>query len=127
MTISERIVQILSNDRSKTQRGLAEAAGVSPQTLNNWLTKGRSIPAERIINICGYLKISVYGLLTGEEDKYSSISQEDREWLDLIHSLPPETQRDFQGAMRIHADLHKMVSRREAEEFEEDLPAKQAK
>ena len=58
------------------------------------------------------LNTSMDYLMTGQST-YSSLADDDREWLDLIHSLPPEVQRDFKGAMRIHAELHGLVEKEE--------------
>lgn len=68
MSVSKRVLELLSNDKSLSQKGLAQAIGVAPSTLSNWLLKNRDIPPEKLIPICEYLGISVNTLLTGNED-----------------------------------------------------------
>lgn len=68
MSVSKRVLELLSNDKSLSQKGLAQAIGVAPSTLSNWLLKNRDIPPEKLIPICEYLGISVNTLLTGNEE-----------------------------------------------------------
>ena len=68
MSVSKRVLELLSNDKSRSQKELAQAIGVAPSTLSNWLLKNRDIPPDKLIPICEYLGISVNTLLTGNEE-----------------------------------------------------------
>lgn len=67
---------------------------------------------EILVRFSEHFQVSLDYLVNGT-DVIGALSEEDREWLDLIHSLSPETQRDFKGAMRLHADLHEIADREE--------------
>ncbi len=66
MKISENLVNAIKL-RKSTQKELAQNIGVPTSTVNNWIRLDRSIPAEQIIPICEFLRISPYLLLTGSE------------------------------------------------------------
>lgn len=68
MSISKRVLEMLSQDKSLSQKELASAIGVAPSTLSNWLLKDRDIPPNKLIPICEYFGISVNTLLTGIEE-----------------------------------------------------------
>lgn len=59
-----------------------------------------------------HFHVSLDYLVNGTE-VIGALTDDDREWLNLIHSLAPEVQRDFKGAMRLHADLHQIADREE--------------
>ena len=115
MTIGERILQLLK-DKGLKQKDLASHLNTKPSTVNGWNQPNRNPSSELIIPICEFLGVSPEFLLTGKE-KVSTVSISDAEWLSLIHKLPPETQRDFMGMMRIYLETHPSV----AAEPEEDL------
>lgn len=60
------------------QKSLCAAIGVAASTLNTWLKLNRSIPAEYLIPICEFLKIDIYWLLMGEDnrEKISPVTKE---------------------------------------------------
>lgn len=68
MSVSERVLELLSKDKSFSQKELAKSIGVAPSTLSNWLLKNRDIPPDKLIPICEYLGVSVNSLLTGNEE-----------------------------------------------------------
>ena len=112
MTIGNRVISIL-NEKNLKQKDLADHIGTKPSTINGWREPNRNPSSDLIIPICEFLGVSAYFLLTGEEQPLVGISEDDQEWLNLIHSLSPETQRDVKGAMRLHADLHEIADREE--------------
>ena len=117
MTIGERILQIIK-EKGLKQKDLAEHLGTKPSTVNGWSKPNRNPSSELIIPICEFLDVTPEFLLTGKEKK-SDVSISDAEWLDLIHKLPPETQRDFMGMMRIYIDTHPYMLEESEEEPEE--------
>ena len=117
MKIIERISYLLK-DKGLSDAELCRVLKIGTSTMANWKTRGTDPPAKYIIPICEFLDVSCEFLLTGKEKKQmSSIS--DAEWLALIHKLPPETQRDFMGMMRIYIETHPSVAAESEEELRE--------
>lgn len=107
MTINERVLSIIKENKKLTQKEMAKNIGFPYSTVNNWLKLGNPIPADAIIPISEFLGVSCDYLLGGEDRKENSgHSSEDQEWLSLIHALPAETQRDLLGALRMWPLLH---------------------
>lgn len=100
MTINDRIIQLIKSNKSFSQKNLSNYIGVSTSTVNNWLKLGRTIPAELIIPISEFFKVTCEYLLTGKETDQNFISIEDKEWLTLIHKLPPNAQLEFRGELK---------------------------
>ena len=61
-------------------------------------------PTKYIIRICEFLEVSPYYLLTGEENETNitdiASSASDQEWLDLIHQLPEDVQREYKAEIK---------------------------
>ena len=103
MSVSKRVLELLSNDRSRSQKELAQSIGVSTSTLNNWLLKDRAIPTEKLIPICEYLGISVNTLLTGNEEPASATSAPsgvDPLLMRLIFRLSRDQQIELRGYVK---------------------------
>ena len=100
--INERITNLLSSNSAFSQKDLANYIGKQPSTLSNWLLKDREIPSSYLIPICEYLNVSLNYLLTGSEIESSSVttSASDQEWLDLIHQLPEDVQREYKAEIK---------------------------
>ncbi len=87
MTMNERINEIIKSRKGLSQKGLAEHLGLNPSTVNNWLAARMTIPTKQIVGIAEYLCVSPNYLLTGEETGVT-LSEEDSEWLSMIHQMP---------------------------------------
>ena len=100
--INERITNLLSSNSAFSQKDLANYIGKQPSTLSNWLLKDREIPSSYLIPICEYLNVSLNYLLTGSEIESSNVttSTSDQEWLDLIHQLPEDVQREYKAEIK---------------------------
>lgn len=85
MTIAERIFYLLASD-GREQKDLANAIGVTPQTVSAWKARGTSPGAEHISSIAEYLGVSTDYLLTGEE-RQLRLKDEDVELLNLWDGL----------------------------------------
>ena len=86
---------------------VCSSLGIGQKTIYKW---DKSSPSsEKLYEVSKLLQCSMDYLYTGEER--SSLPSGDQELLEIFHSLPPETQRDFLGAMRIHAELHDLVDK----------------
>lgn len=119
MTMVDRI-KALAKQQGIGLAELENKLGFGFHTIYKWDKSSPS--ANKLSDVANFLHCSMDYLYTGEERP--SLSDEDQELLDIFHSLPPETQRDFLGAMRIHAELHDLVDMDDEPE-ENDL--KQAK
>ncbi len=95
---------------------LADLLGIASGSLTKW-KRGKLPSTENLIKISSHFGVTVDYLLFGTVSM-DNLLPEDREWLDLIHSLPAETQRDFKGAMRLHKDLHDIAPKEDPEEKE---------
>ena len=82
-----------------TQKQLSININVPANTLNNWLKHNSKIPADLIVPISEFLHVSPHYLLTGIE-QFQTISEEDAEWLRLIHQLPLEEKIEFKGELK---------------------------
>lgn len=99
MNIGHHIQQILKKQKL-TQKALAEYLNIPKATLSNWLRmEKRAVPAEHIISICEFLKVSPYYLLTGKEKNLPSeqLSEDEQKILKYFKELPPDEQQQLIG------------------------------
>lgn len=96
--INIRILAIMQK-KGISQKDLSTATNIPASTINTWLQLNRKIPADSIIPISEFLGISPHYLLTGTE-QFQSISDEDGEWLNLIHQLPSKARIEFKGELK---------------------------
>ncbi len=102
MTVNERIIKIIQSRDGMTQKKLGASIGVPSSTVNNWLNLGRSIPADYIKPIADCLGVSCEYLLTGEDG--GTASDEDSEWLYLVHQLPDDAKQVMKDMMNGYID-----------------------
>ena len=102
MGLVERIKELASK-KGTNLKNLEIASDLGNGTIRRWNSVSPSV--ENLSKVANILNVSLDFLANGVEIT-AILSDDDREWLDLIHSLPPETQRDFKGAMRLHKELH---------------------
>ncbi|MCR5810006.1 MAG: helix-turn-helix domain-containing protein [Lachnospiraceae bacterium] len=103
-------IRDLASQKSTNIKNIEISVGLGNGTIRRWDEVSPSV--EKLLKVADFLNVSMDYLVKGEKN-YSPLPREDQEWLDLIHSLSPETQRDFKGAMRLHADLHEIADREE--------------
>lgn len=123
MTIGNRVLEIL-NQKNLKQKDLATYLGTKPSTVNGWKEQNRNPSSELIVRICEFLNVSYELLLTGKESSSKAspfVSEEDAEWLSLIHQLPVEAQYEFRGEIKGY------LKRFEEESVAADKKLKQAK
>ena len=78
---------------------LVESLGMSKGTMSNW-KKGGTPNADAVVRIAEHFGVTTDYLLTGKETSSIPISQEDKEWLSLIHQLPLKAQYEFKGELK---------------------------
>jgi transcriptional regulator with XRE-family HTH domain len=66
VTKTDRLFALLE-ERGVSQKELSEATGIKQQTISDWKSKGTFPRADKLDRICGFLKVSVQWLLTGED------------------------------------------------------------
>lgn len=64
--INQRVRDTLDG-KGLTDAALCKNIKVAKSTFSNWMTKDRSIPAEKIVPICEFLGVSLDYLLKGQE------------------------------------------------------------
>ena len=102
MTIGERVFSLMKEQR-RTQRDLANYLGVSETTVSYWARNTQGMfPSDMLVPVAGYLGVSVYYLLTGEDDPLppvinvtspdpeSALPEEERELLKVFRGLDRE-------------------------------------
>lgn len=85
------------------ESGLSDSAICKELSIGNGIIgkwrKGLQKPStEAIIKIAEFFNTSIDYLLTGKSRNY--LSDEDAEWLELIHKLPPEKQYEVKGELK---------------------------
>lgn len=97
MTIGNRVISLLA-EKGLKQKDLANYLGTKPSTVNGWNSENRNPSSDLILRICEFLNVDCQYLLSGISQKDNIfINKEDREWLDLIHNLPPEKRYELKG------------------------------
>lgn len=73
-----------------TQKDLAEAIGISYNTLQSWITKDRLPDAEQALKIAKELKTNVEYLVTGKNDPQKGIKQNLQDIIPKLNHLSNE-------------------------------------
>jgi transcriptional regulator with XRE-family HTH domain len=90
-------------EKSLKPADLCRYLGINTSTMTNWKNRNTDPPAKFITPICEFLGVSYEYLLTGNDTGASyrlSLSEDDSEWLDLIHGLPHDAQLEFKGELK---------------------------
>ena len=74
MTISERIFQLLAEQKKK-QADLARVLGVRQNTITNWKQAKTSPASEHLEAIAAFFGVSIDYLVTGREPQHSIVAQ----------------------------------------------------
>jgi len=101
LLIGERVHKLLL-EQGKMQKDLADYLNTRPSTVNGWKQGNRTPSTEMLIPISEFLGVSVEYLITGKESERKEIilSDEDSEWLTIIHKLPRSAQTEFKAEMK---------------------------
>lgn len=118
--INKRILEIMK-EKGITQKELSNKINTPTSTINTWLQSNRKIPADTIIPISEFLNVSPHYLLTGME-QFQTISEEDAEWLNLIHQLPSEIKFEFKGELKGYIKGYSQRIKEESNKPDSSLP-----
>lgn len=98
MSLVDRI-KVLSSEKGLNIKQLEQMLGFANGSIRRWNNSSPS--ADKLQKVANFLNVSCEHLLTGKEaTQVFSISQEDQEWLDLIHQLPTEKMYEFKGELK---------------------------
>ena len=117
----DRILSLIDSyieDNKSSDSAMCKKLGIGNGIIGKWRIRKQKPSTDAIIKISEFFDVSTDYLLLGKENS-STVSISDAEWLDLIHKLPPETQRDFMGMMRIYLETHPSVAAETEEELRE--------
>ncbi len=115
MDIINRILDILAAKGLK-QADLCNYIGIKYNVFTTWKTRGTEPPTKFLIQICEFLGVTPYYLLTGKE-KSSSLPEDELELLTYYKELPEREQMKLIGRASALAEVYKEQA--EAEELEE--------
>lgn len=91
MKLIDKIIQLLEAS-GKKQKELAEAIGLSPQTLNGWIKNGRDPLTDYVIPICGFFQISPNDLFDFDAATIG-LDEEEQELLSMFRGLDRKGRR----------------------------------
>lgn len=94
----ERILNLIKNS------GLSDAAFCHELSIGNgvigkWRSGKQKPSLDAVIKISTYFNVSIDYLVNGTECFSPSLTNEDMDWLSLIHQLPKEKQIEFRGEL----------------------------
>lgn len=107
MSLVDRI-KILAREKELTIKGIEQCTGLGNGTIRRWDNSPPS--ADKLLKIAYLLNTTCEYLLTGNEKLSASISNEDAEWLSLIHQLPRDAQIEFKGELKGYFKCYKKMS-----------------
>ena len=73
---------------------MARIAGVSPTSVTNWF-KRETISKESASKLAQAAKVSLTWLLTGDEEKSGTFSEDELQLIEVFRELPPVEQRNM--------------------------------
>lgn len=97
MSLLDRI-KFLAKQNDTNLKRLESSAGFGNGTIRRWDSSPPS--ADKLLKVADLLNSSMDYLMTGQKNKSQNISDEDAEWLSLIHQLPLEAQYEFRGEIK---------------------------
>ena len=96
MLLTDRI-KSLAEPLNMTFASIERDVGIGRGTIRKWDTNCPA--ADRLLKVANLLNTTTDFLLTGDDHK-KLLSFDDKEWLSLIHQLPPEAQYEFRGELK---------------------------
>ena len=94
----ERILKLIEHS------GLSDAAickklSIGNGSIGKWRSGKQKPSLDAVVKIAGFFQVSLDYLITGTDPCSSIYSEEDAEWISLIHKLPREKQIEFRGEL----------------------------
>ena len=90
-------IKSLAEPLNMTFASIERDVGIGRGTIRKWDTNCPA--ADRLLKVANLLNTTTDFLLTGDDHK-KLLSFDDKEWLSLIHQLPPEAQYEFRGELK---------------------------
>lgn len=105
MDIINRILAVLKEKNLK-QSDLCNYIGIKYNVFTTWKTRGTEPPTKFLIQICDFLGVTPYYLLTGEE-KSPSLPDDEQELLTYYKELPSWEQQRLIGRAAALAEVYR--------------------
>ena len=96
LLLTDRI-KSLAEPLNMTFASIERDVGIGRGTIRKWDTNCPA--ADRLLKVANLLNTTTDFLLTGDDHK-KLLSFDYKEWLSLIHQLPPEAQYEFRGELK---------------------------
>lgn len=97
MSINQKIFSLIEKKNLK-QADLARILNVRTSVIASWKTRGNNPPAEYLVQICGFLGISISELFDYPEEKFS---ENETEVLKYFRQLPDREQIKWIGKLEL--------------------------
>ena len=78
-----------------SQNQLAKKLGVAQNTLSQWERGERDIPTSILLKLHSITGVNLHWLLTGQGEPFFKPSNEDRELMEMVNSIPEEYKEQF--------------------------------
>lgn len=103
MTICERMFVIIDSDKSKSASDLCRHLGINTSVTTSWRQRNTDPPAKYLIQICEYLDVTPYYLLTGEDeqpiDEFTSLNDDEKRMLSKYRVLDADGRDAVRGVL----------------------------
>lgn len=107
MEIINRILELLSQ-KNTNQAALCKYIGIKENVFTTWKMRGTAPQTKYIIQICEFLSVSPYYLLTGKEAT-DDIGETESKLLSDFRSLSKQGQEYIQQQMFMAKEVYKKV------------------
>lgn len=98
----ERILTLIEHS-GMTDTAFSQQISIGNGIIGKWRSGKQKPSLDAVIKIADYFDVSIDYLVYGNKPTGSPpsapISEEDANWLDLIHQLPTEKQYEFRGEL----------------------------
>lgn len=98
LQLTERI-KMLATPLNMTFASIEREVGFGRGTIRKWDENSPSV--DRLLKVANLLHTSIDYLMTGENiTNNTTLSSEEKEWLELIHQLPEKKRIEFKGELK---------------------------
>lgn len=99
MTICERMFSIIDSNPKKNAAGLCKVLNIGTSVTSGWKSRNADPPAKYITQICEYLDVSVFFLLTGEDNSMNGLSADESRIISKYRTLDEDGRDAVRGVL----------------------------